>query len=210
MLVRLRRDWFAPGGVRYKVRNGLVEVPEDMRAFLPSDAEVVSSVGTLPDRESAAVPGFGAKPAHEQALDQVAGAAPTHLIEAMPLRSGEPRTPGELGRLANEQAKVTARNEPDTAPTEAEVLEGLRKSHEALAKVYEGRGDIEAAKRVRAAAATFSGASGSTKKPEPESKATSTQTDAQRQADLDKAKADTAKANASAPVIATTTGGKKL
>lgn len=172
MLVQLKRDWFAPGGVHYQVRNGLAEIAPEMRAFLPSDAVVVSDAGTLPDRDSAAVPGFGAKPAHEIALDKVPGAAPTHLIEAQSPRSGEPRTPGEIARLAGDQQKVLDRRETDVPPTEAEVLKGLQAAHEALAKVYEARGDAENAKRVRDAAKTFADTSGSTAKPTTESKST--------------------------------------
>lgn len=170
MLVQLKRDWFAPGGVFYQVRNGLAEISPDMQPFLPSDAVVVSEAGTMPDRDSAAVPGFGAKPAHEQALDKVPGGAPTHLIEAAQPRSSEPRTPGELKKLAGEQAEVLAQKSTDEPPTEAEVLKGLTEAHEALAKIYESRGDIDNAERVRGAAKTFAGTAGSTAKPKPESR----------------------------------------
>lgn len=38
MLVRLKRDWFSPEGTR--IRAGVREIPDDLFASLPGDAEV--------------------------------------------------------------------------------------------------------------------------------------------------------------------------
>lgn len=81
-LVRLRRDWFAPNGVRYLVREGLADVPDEWvdAKLLPPDSEVINA--DLPTVSKPKLPGFGAKPMHELALDEIAGAAPTHQITA--------------------------------------------------------------------------------------------------------------------------------
>lgn len=80
MLVKLARNWFAPDGVRYRTRDGLAEIPEELRDKLPSDARIVSETGTLPSDGPKPIPGFGAKPVHEQTLDLIPGAAPTHQM----------------------------------------------------------------------------------------------------------------------------------
>lgn len=78
--VRLKRNWFGPGGTRYRQRDGLIEVPDNYVPLLPSDAEVFDSGGRpLPSKALEPVAGFGAKPLHEQMLDLIPHAAPMHV-----------------------------------------------------------------------------------------------------------------------------------
>ncbi len=91
MLVRFKRNWFSPDGVRYKTRDGLHEIGDSLREFLPKDAEIVSENETLPDKGLKPVPGYGAIQEWEQKLADV-GAAPTHLITA---GAGEGQAPSK-------------------------------------------------------------------------------------------------------------------
>lgn len=79
MLVKLRRNWFAPNGIRYRTRDGLAEIPEDMEKLLPSDAVILSKKDTLPLKGELKQPGFGLKPEHEQVLDLIPYAGPSHI-----------------------------------------------------------------------------------------------------------------------------------
>jgi hypothetical protein len=80
--IKLKRNWFGPNGVRYKARNGLIQVSDEVAAAAPSDAEIFDDNGkSLPSPALKPLPGFGAKPLHEQVLDTVPGAAPLHQIK---------------------------------------------------------------------------------------------------------------------------------
>jgi hypothetical protein len=49
MKVILARDWFAPGGQRFRhLKNAVVEVPDDLAKFLPKDAVVVDGAVPAP------------------------------------------------------------------------------------------------------------------------------------------------------------------
>lgn len=82
MFVKFKRPYFSKDAVTYPPRVWL-EVGDDMRKDLPSDAEVSETLpggGTeIPDRGPKAIPGFGAQPEHEQELALV-GANETHLL----------------------------------------------------------------------------------------------------------------------------------
>lgn len=43
MLVRFKRTWFAPGGVRIRPDKAGVEVSDEWAKFLPKDAEILNS-----------------------------------------------------------------------------------------------------------------------------------------------------------------------
>lgn len=77
MLVQLKSDWFAPGGVYYT--KGTVEYNGD-EDDLPSTAVVVSKTGTLPVKANTPKAGFGAKPLEEQVLDMIPNAGETHMV----------------------------------------------------------------------------------------------------------------------------------
>lgn len=140
MLVRLRRNWFGPDGIQYRATQGLAEISEEFRDDLPTDAVVVSDDGSLPSRGTPTIPGFGGKPQHEQVLDLIPGAAPTHMILAaageMPNADGlnppkaPPPTPEEAEKVREEEAKKLR----------AEYKEDLKTSEEKLAEV---RKDVE-------------------------------------------------------------------
>lgn len=93
MLVQFKRNWFDPAGRQFRTQDGIADVPESYsfpdsaaypggatvptRELLPKDARVVGDL-PLPDASKPKLPGFGAKPMHEQVLDQIPGAAPLH------------------------------------------------------------------------------------------------------------------------------------
>lgn len=152
MLVKLKRNWFGPNGVRYRVRDGLVEVSSDALPHLPSDAEIWASKGSLPDKGTPVMPGYGGKPLHEQALDMVPGAAPVHQIVAARNAPAVVRSPEDLHKLARAQEEIRDREVEDEIPPEKDVLKGLAEAHEAMAKSREAVGDQANADRMRAAA----------------------------------------------------------
>lgn len=82
MFVKFKRPYFSKDAVHYPAHIWL-ELPDDIKKDLPSDAEVSSTLpggGTkMPDRGPKAIPGFGAQPVHEQELALV-GANETHLL----------------------------------------------------------------------------------------------------------------------------------
>lgn len=101
-LVKLRRNWFAPGGVRYRARDGLHQVSQEVADQAPSDAIVYDDNGkTLPSRSPVPRPGHGAKPLEEQMLDLIPGAAPTHMIRT----TGPVISPPQLAPLSEEEQK---------------------------------------------------------------------------------------------------------
>lgn len=93
MLVRFKRNWFGPDGVRYRTRDGLAEVPEGLRDQLPKDAEIIEdkAFAELPQKSLSPQPGYGAVPEWEQKLADL-GAAPTHVITA---NAGEGQAPSK-------------------------------------------------------------------------------------------------------------------
>lgn len=170
MLVKLRRNWFGPDGRQYRTMDGLAELPEtytypsagrhdlagktvNMETLLPSDAEIVSGKGTLPEASKPKLPGFGAKPAHEQVLDQIPGAAPIHQIRPVsdgpitrePLSEDRTVVVGEDGKLvAREPAKPADPREADhTADPKNKVTAADLKRGEAVAaKVKDAKLDL--------------------------------------------------------------------
>lgn len=43
MKVNLKRNWFGPNQMRFRVRNNPHEMPDDWEKLLPSDAQVVGA-----------------------------------------------------------------------------------------------------------------------------------------------------------------------
>lgn len=150
MLIALKRDWFAPGGVLYK--QGTVEYsgPEEE---LPSDALIVSENGRLPVRENTPKAGFGAKPLEEQVLDLIPGAGVSHQ---MPV--GAPSAPApKLTEAEREKAEADTETahkaaeaekakqvEADNKVTKKEVAEGLVNAEEAAKLVTKATDPLEA------------------------------------------------------------------
>lgn len=92
MFVKFKRPYFSKDAVSYPARI-VVEVPDDLKDVLPSDAEIVKlpeGIEELPDKGPKAIPGFGAQPVHEQEL-ALLGANETHLIAEA--TGGEAATP---------------------------------------------------------------------------------------------------------------------
>lgn len=77
MLVNFKRPMFGSDGHLYG--PGTVEVSKELAPF-PKDAIVVSEDATLPPNAVPTKAGYGAKPEHEQVLDMIPGASPTHQI----------------------------------------------------------------------------------------------------------------------------------
>lgn len=150
MLVKLARNWFAPDGTRYRSRMGLVEIPEGMKDALPTDALIMSPGGTLPSPAPKPQPGFGAKPKHEQVLDQIPYAAPTHQItlgagagqpgaDLHPAKTPPPDPDSDEARKAREREEAAAEKDRKAAVKEvqADMKEGLteaKKMEDAQAK----------------------------------------------------------------------------
>lgn len=150
MLIALKRDWFAPGGVLYK--QGTVEYagPEEE---LPSDALIVSENGRFPVRENTPKAGFGAKPLEEQVLDLIPGAGVSHQ---MPV--GAPSTPApkltdaerekagaeaEEARKAADAEKAKQADAANTA-TKEDVAKGLANAEAAAKLVTKATDPLEA------------------------------------------------------------------
>lgn len=122
--IKLKKNWFGPEGVRYKARDGLIQVSEEIAAQAPTSAEIFDDNGkSLPSRSPVPRPGHGAKPIEEQRLDLIPGGAPTHLISQA---TGTAPAPGLLDEddlkaveesrkkraaLRTEQAKTTEHKE---------------------------------------------------------------------------------------------------
>lgn len=159
MLVKLRRNWFGPDGVQYRAGQGLAEIGDDLKDELPTDAVIVSEDGTLPSRGTPTIPGYGGKPQHEQVLDLIPGAAPTHLIlqaaETQPNADGlnPPKapapTPKEAEKLEEERVarerkehdEAVKRSEEKLGEVRKEVEEGLERAKEVEANLMEARGE---------------------------------------------------------------------
>lgn len=168
MLVRLRRNWFGPNGVQYRAGQGLAEIGDDLKDELPTDAVIVSEDGTLPSRGTPTIPGFGGKPQHEQMLDMIRFAAPTHLIlhaaETQPNADGlnppkaPPPTAKEAEKLEAERVdrerkehdEAVKASEAKLAEVRKDVEEGIDKAAEVEANLLAARGEppekVEAAK----------------------------------------------------------------
>lgn len=106
-IVRLKRNWFGPNGVRYRSRDGLIEIPDEHVALLPSDAEVYNGQG-LPSKAPRPMPGFGAKPLHEQTLDLIPFAAPTHQQAVVTSETVRPVTLSESEQKKHDEAAEKA------------------------------------------------------------------------------------------------------
>lgn len=119
MLVKLKRDWFGPGGTLYRTDQGLAELDEKLRHELPSDAVIVEykATGGLPSKGPRPLPGFGAKPLHEQVLDQIPYAAPLHM-----------QTPA--GEMPDAEGLHPEKSPPD--PERVEMAEKAMEREEAL------------------------------------------------------------------------------
>lgn len=165
-IVKFKRNWFGPDGKTYV---GLAEVPNqfiDPERQIPSDAIVMSDDGSLPSDGVPIKPGFGAKPEHEQVLDQIPGAAPTHMIGT---RSTDdmhpPMAPGPLSTASNvldaaQEAHNTAidKNADRVAETRAAVAKGTAEAKEMAVAQATATGD----KQKIAAAEAIVPASGTT------------------------------------------------
>jgi hypothetical protein len=98
--IKLRRNWFGPDGIRYKARDGMIQVTDEVAAQAPTTAEIFDDKGKqLPSRAPVPRPGYGAKPIEEQRLDIIPGAAPTHLINVAP-------DDAEVGALDDDDRKA--------------------------------------------------------------------------------------------------------
>jgi hypothetical protein len=138
MLVNFKRGFYhSPTGVYYA--RGTQDYSGDERE-LPSDALLMSRDATLPTASVQPMPGFQAKPIHEQRLDLIPGAAPTHEIAA--IRGGSTDGGTVIG-LANPDAEQRKRDQLENADKQddeavqrnAEALEALRATTEAGAEV---------------------------------------------------------------------------
>ena len=151
MLVKLRRNWFGPNGVQYLTRDGPNEVPDIYRDQLPSDAEILTEKPITFDTGKPKLPGFGAKPMHEQVLDEIPYQAPTHMITQAGTGQTGPTPPRELspeeekamspaGRKARaeQQKQVDEAAKQDKAATEA----GLKRAEEKAELVKEHKLDL--------------------------------------------------------------------
>lgn len=85
MLIKFARPYFSRSGVHYPAHQ-LVDVPDDefqkdgKNYKLPAGARLGEDQNLeLPSSGAPALPGYGAKPLHHQALADV-GAEPTHLL----------------------------------------------------------------------------------------------------------------------------------
>lgn len=123
MLVRFKRNWFGPDGVRYKTRDGLHEIADGLRDQLPKDAEVVETkVKELPPKALAPQPGFGAIPDWEQKLADL-GAAPTHQITAGAGENQEPSKGDALDEDGSARRASARRVEEEKKAEEARVAD---------------------------------------------------------------------------------------
>lgn len=151
MLVKLRRNWFGPNGVQYLTRDGPNEVPDEYRDQLPSDAVILTEKAITFDTGKPKLPGFGAKPLHEQVLDEIPYQAPTHMItQAGTGQTGpaEPKdlTPDELKALSPAAKKARAEQQKNFDDAEkqdrAATEEGLKRAEEKAKLVKEQKLDI--------------------------------------------------------------------
>lgn len=151
MLVKLRRNWFGPNGVQYRTQDGIAEISKDLRDQLPPDAMIISEDDMKFDTGKPKLPGFGAKPAHELVLDEIPGAAPTHMIIAAAGETGGPKEPDDLTpeqekALTPEQRKTRA--EAQKKFDEAVKAEqksagiGLKRAEEKAKKVEDKKLDL--------------------------------------------------------------------
>lgn len=152
MLVKFRRKWFGPDGKLYGENGALLcEVPDGLRSELPSDAIVMSEDGTLPSDAVPAMPGFGAKPAQEQILDQIPGAAPTHqigVISANPQGLHPPKNVGKFVSVEEAAAdkekrrdEIIAANAPKVAEAQAATAAASAAAKEMALKQAQATGD---------------------------------------------------------------------
>jgi hypothetical protein len=109
MIVKFRRNWFGPNGVQYKTSEGPNDVPDQYRDQLPSDAVVLTEKSIAFDTGKPKLPGFGAKPMHEQVLDEIPNAAPTHMITEAGTGQTGPTPPRELTPEAEKNLSTAAK-----------------------------------------------------------------------------------------------------
>lgn len=143
MLLKLKRNWFGPNGVRYRARDGLHQVPEAIAAQAPSDAVVYDDNGmALPSRGAKPLPGYGAKPLHEQLLDTIPGAGVSHVEKSA--SGGSIDNPVGMSDEDREKAEKEAEKDREKQ-AEAEHKEEQSKVTEALKKVPELEENIQKA-----------------------------------------------------------------
>lgn len=121
--IKLKRNWFGPDGTRYKARDGMIQVTEEVAAQAPTSAQIFDDNGkSLPSKAPVPRPGHGAKPIEEQRLDIIPGAAPTHQMAtatsvAEPIELDEDdlkaveEARAKRAALAKEQAKTPEHKE---------------------------------------------------------------------------------------------------
>lgn len=126
--IRLKRNWFGPNGVRYRARDGLIQVPDAYVDLAPSDAEVFDDNNQpLPSKSKQKMPGHGAKPLHELNMDLIPGMAPTHMIATVATEAPRPPLSDEERKKHNEAAEKAVddlRLDSRKASSEAQKEEG--------------------------------------------------------------------------------------
>lgn len=125
-LIKLKRNWFGPNGVRYRAREGLHQISEEMAKQAPSDAVLFDDGGKpLPSLALEPVAGFGAKPMHEQLRDLVPSpVAPAVEVELTEEEVKKRDAEAEKAR-AETAAKVAKEAEAAHDDDQAKVTESL-------------------------------------------------------------------------------------
>ncbi len=152
-LLKLKRNWFGPNGVRYKARDGLVEVPKEIADLAPSDAVRYDTDASLPTRSLEPLPGFGAKPLNELNMDLIPGAAPTKVMTSVGRNSpADPNDPEEQERLKKAAAAEellrgtdTKAEEKKAADETAAIEAGIKVVEELQEKQAEANDPVQAA-----------------------------------------------------------------
>lgn len=146
-LVRLKRNWFGPNAVRYRSRDGLIQIPDELVPLVPSDAEVYDDNGkSLPSKSLEPLPGFGAKPLHELNLDLIPGGAPVHLAKVATSEGPDIPLSAEEQKKHDDAAKVASEKLRDTRP-DGKTAEEAHKEEQAA--VTTGIAQAQAAKEAQ-------------------------------------------------------------
>lgn len=127
MFVKFKRPYFSKDAVHYPPRVW-VELGDDMKDVLPSDAEVSKTLPgggkEIPDRGPKAIPGFGAQPVHEQELALV-GANETHLMTEA--TASAPEAASQVNVTDKAKPAGSKPSEPAGAPSLLEVKDDPKK-----------------------------------------------------------------------------------